>query len=234
MSGRRSQSRMSASARAIFQVLKSDIALGRLNPRERLIEAELVDRFQSNRPAVREALGELTKMHLVEHIPNKGVRVTEVSLPELKQIYQMRIELEELAAKWLPLPLPDDQLSKLEEVQVQHSQAVADLDYREIFRLDELFHDTLNANCGNPYLDEMIDIMSARGVLARYSAFMDQSFLEEVRDEHLAIIDAIRSEERPRLISVMRAHNQRGLTWFSAHIARKNGLQPHPPSEKAG
>ena len=233
MISKRTNSRMSSSARFVFDTLKSDIALGRLNPRERLVEAELVQRFQSNRPAVREALSELTGLGLVEHVPNKGARVTEITLPQLEQIYQMRVELENLAMQWLPLPVSPQWLDELRQIQNHHSQAVADLKYREIFRLDMLFHSTLNAQCGNPHLEEMIDTMSNRGLLARYSAFMDRPFLEEVRDEHLAIIDAIAAEDRQKLMAVMRAHNERGLTWFTSHLARQTGELNPTTSEAA-
>jgi len=210
--------RISPSAKFIFESLKTDIALGRIHPRERLIEKELVDRFQSHRPAVREALTLLTQIGLIVHVPNKGVSVRELNLEELTKIYEMRIELEDLAAKWIPLPIAEDAIRQLENIQAEHSEAVANRGYREIFRLDMLFHSTLNSHCGNPHLEEMIDLMSTRGLLARYSVLMDAQFLSEVRDEHLAIIAAIKTSNRDRLVAIMHAHNVRGIDWFSSAI----------------
>ena len=213
--------RISASAKFIFESLKSDIALGRLHPRERLIEAELVERFQSHRPAVREALSLLTQLGLIVHIPNKGVSVAEMDLEELNKVFEMRIELEAMAAAWMPLPLSDADVAKLEDIQMDHSEAVANHRYREIFRLDELFHSTLYSHSGNHHLEEMIDLMSTRGLLVRYSVLMDDQFLAEVRDEHLAIIAAIKAANRDQLIAILRAHNIRGVDWFTDHIRKR-------------
>lgn len=218
----KNSARMSASARMMFESLRADIALGRLHPRERLVESDLVARFNSNRPAVREALNELAKIGLVQYVPNKGVSVAELTIDELKQIYDMRIELENLAAARIPLPLDATTVARLDEIQSRHSAAVADMKYRDIFLLDELFHDAINAHCGNRYLEEMINVMSSRGLPVRYSALMDKPFLEAVRDEHLAIIDAIRASDRDKLVKTMDAHNRRGLSWFLENMLRQS------------
>ncbi len=234
MASRQNKQRISSSAKFIFESLKTDIALGRFHPRERLIEKELVERFKSHRPAVREALSLLTQIGLIVHVPNKGVSVAELSLEELTKIYEMRIELEDLAARWIPLPLSQDAIGKLEDIQKDHGEAVANRRFREIFRLDMLFHSTLNSHCGNHHLEEMIDLMSTRGLLARYSAMMDAQFLAEVRDEHVAIIDAIKAADRDRLVAVMHAHNVRGIDWFSARIREQSEHQKAPNTGNAG
>ena len=212
---------ISDSAEFIFRSLKIDISLGRLHPRERLVEAELVERFQSHRPAVREALGMLAQLGLVVHIPNKGASVAELNLEELTKIYEMRIELECLAASWIPLPLPQAVYDELAQILRDHSEAIDNRRYREIFRLDELFHCRLNAHCGNPHLEEMIDLMSDRGLLARWSAEMTPEFLDEVRKEHMEILDAIQNCDRERLVNTMRSHNLRGIDWFSKSIRQR-------------
>ena len=208
----------STSAEFIFRSLKADISLGRLHPRERLVEAELVERFNSHRPAVREALGMLAQLGLVVHVPNKGASVAELNLNELTKIFEMRIELESLAASWVPLPLPQDAIDELAQILAEHSTAIDNKRYREIFRLDELFHSRLNSHCGNPHLEEMIDLMSDRGMTARFSAEMTPEFLSEVREDHEDILDAIRASDRERLVSTMRSHNVRGIDWFAKNI----------------
>jgi len=228
---KKNQRPLSASAELVFRNLKADISLGRLHPRERLVEAELVERFQSHRPAVREALGMLAQLGLVVHTPNKGASVAELTLDELTKIYEMRIELEDLAAKWIPLPLPQEAIDELAEILREHSEAIDNTRYREIFRLDELFHQRLNAHCGNPHLEEMIDLMSDRGLLARWSADMTPEFLAEVREEHNEILDAIKACDRPRLVATMHAHNVRGIDWFSKSIRQREARAGEPPRD---
>lgn len=211
----------SSSAEFIYKSLKADISLGRLHPRERLVESELVERFNSHRPAVREALGMLSQLGLISHVPNKGASVAELNLNELTMIFEMRIELECLAASWIPLPLPQAAIDELTQILEDHSVAIDNTRYREIFRLDILFHNQLNKHCGNPHLEEMIDLMSDRGLLARFSAEITSEFLNEVRDEHEEILDAIRACDQERLVSTMRTHNVRGIDWFSKSIRER-------------
>jgi DNA-binding GntR family transcriptional regulator len=136
------------SAENIFMNLKADISLGLLHPRERLIEAELVERFNSHRPAVREVLAMLSKLGLVVHIPNKGSSVAELNVDELTKNFEMRIELESLAASWITLPLPNAAIDELVQILKEHSFAIDNNEYRKIFRLDVQFHSRINAHCG--------------------------------------------------------------------------------------
>ncbi len=65
-----------AGGRAIIaKRIEEDIVLGRRQPRERLIEQDLCDLFQTHRGDVRLALFELEKKGLVERIPNRGAMV---------------------------------------------------------------------------------------------------------------------------------------------------------------
>ena len=49
--------------------------LGRLHPRERLIEDELMRRFGVKRHVVRRGLADLERMGVVERVPNRGAMV---------------------------------------------------------------------------------------------------------------------------------------------------------------
>ncbi|MFM1604794.1 MAG: GntR family transcriptional regulator [Porticoccaceae bacterium] len=213
------------SAENIFMNLKADISLGLLHPRERLIEAELVERFNSHRPAVREALAMLTKLGLVVHVPNKGASVAELNVNEVTKIFEIRIELESLAASWITLPLSKAAIDELEQILKKHSSAIDNNDYREIFRLDVLFHSQINVHCGNNHLEEMIDLMSDRGLLARWSVQMTPKFLKERLKEHEDILNAIRTCDQERLITIMRAHNTIGLDWFIKSIRESRTVE---------
>lgn len=203
----------------MFDVLKEDIVFGRLHPRERLVEADLVRRFGTNRAAVREVLGLLTDLGLVEHVPNKGASVIDPSLDDVTQIYRMRIELEGLAATWIPLPLPDADVNELITIQEVHSKAVEDRDLPLIFSQNALFHKTLNRHCGNRHLERLIHQMAQRALPIRFSTHMEQRYLDDARDDHLVIIDALRDGDRDTLVKRIRLHNQRGMDWYKAHLS---------------
>lgn len=204
----------SPSSEAVFNALKEDIIFGRLHPRERLVERDLSERFDVKRGVVRSALAQLTDIGLVEHAPNRGASVIDLSLDEIEEIYRIRIELETLVAEWMPLPLGDDACAELEAIQNVHEQAIAKKDLQEIFDLNARFHHALNSHCGNRYLEMLIKDMMHRALSVRLSAYMEDEHLSEVVSDHWAIISHLRNGDRDALVKIMREHHQRGLIWY--------------------
>jgi DNA-binding GntR family transcriptional regulator len=83
---------------ALVESLRRDLASGQYHPRERLVEADLVERYSTTRATVREALLVLAAEGLVERLPNRGARVTEMTPAEAIEIAEIRRLLETLCA----------------------------------------------------------------------------------------------------------------------------------------
>ena len=83
----------------LLEQLEVDILSGFFRPRERLIESELIQKYNVSRGAIRNALKELNFNHLVELYPNRGAIVAEHSAKEMEDIYNARILLEGFAIK---------------------------------------------------------------------------------------------------------------------------------------
>ena len=108
----------------IAKSIEEDIVLGRRQPRERLVEQDLCDLFQTHRGDVRLALFELEKKGLVERIPNRGALVRGLTPLEVKEIYAVREELEVMAVRIIPFPVGSGDIERLEVLQREHSAAV--------------------------------------------------------------------------------------------------------------
>jgi DNA-binding GntR family transcriptional regulator len=83
---------------AAVEAMRNAIVQGEYAPRQRLIEAELCERFSTSRFIVRSALQELAAQGLVEFQRNRGARVREISLGEAIEITEVRQLLEGLQA----------------------------------------------------------------------------------------------------------------------------------------
>jgi DNA-binding GntR family transcriptional regulator len=83
---------------AAAEAIRTAIMLGELAPRQRLIEADLCERFGISRFIARSALQELAGLGLVEVQRNRGARVREISLAEAIEITEVRKLLEGLDA----------------------------------------------------------------------------------------------------------------------------------------
>ncbi len=216
-----STSRISAAAQAVLLALRDEIVFGQLHPRQRLVEVDLAERLKCNRANIREALNELAKLGLVEYAPNKGASVVRLTIDDIRKIYAVRIELEALAAQWIALPVTKPDIAALTRIQDGHSEAVARKNFPAIFERNAEFHELLNSFCGNEHLTRLVREMAARALPIRYSAYMSQEHLNDVRDDHIRIIEALRDADRDALLAVARLHNQRGLDWYQ-HQAETN------------
>src|ERR1700722_7347684 len=79
---------------AVTQALRAAILKGEYAPKQRLVEIDLCERFETSRFILRSALQELSAQGLVEFQRNRGARVREVALAGGIQITQVRILLE--------------------------------------------------------------------------------------------------------------------------------------------
>jgi DNA-binding GntR family transcriptional regulator len=83
---------------AIVEAVRTAIVQGEFSPKQRLVEADLCERFGTSRFIARSALLELSAQGLVEFQRNRGARVREISISEAIEITEVRKLLEGLGA----------------------------------------------------------------------------------------------------------------------------------------
>ena len=83
--------------------IKLDMIFGRLRPRERLVEDDLVARF-TRRVILRAAFVELEQLGIVVRRPNRGAMVRDYTAREIDEVYEMRAHLQAEAARRMPMP----------------------------------------------------------------------------------------------------------------------------------
>lgn len=193
-------------ADVIVRKLQEDIVLGRRHPRERLVEQDLCVAFDTHRGDVRLALFELEKMGIVERIPNRGAIVRDLKPREVREIYDVREELEVMAVSILQFPVPDADIARLDEIQQEHSKAVDAGNLLAVFHNNVQFHRALFGLCGNICLIETIEYLAQKVSGIRSYAHAKPESLNEARRDHVAMIKALRASRRDHLIDLTRRH----------------------------
>jgi len=198
--------RQPAIADVIATSLEADIVLGRRHPRERLIEQDLCEQFNTHRADVRLAFFELEKKGIIQRIPNRGAIVRDLSPKEVTEIYAVREELEIMAVRILPFPVARSDIDKLDEIQRKHSSAIDSGDLLNVFYSNLYFHRTLFELCGNTCLIETIEQLAQKvyGIRSYANAFPDA--LDRARRDHVGMIAALRKSNRDELIALTRRH----------------------------
>jgi DNA-binding GntR family transcriptional regulator len=145
----------------IAERIFSAIASGEYAPGDRIREETLAEQFEVSRGPVREALRILEKDSVVRILPNRGAHVTQLSIKEVEDIFQIRRDL--VSALVRRLDSHDEALIARIDAHVRELEALAkDLDtgnaYLEVsYRLGQLLADA----SGNQHLAEVL------GTLAR-------------------------------------------------------------------
>jgi DNA-binding GntR family transcriptional regulator len=190
----------------IAKRIEEDIVLGRRQPKERLVEQDLCDLFQTHRGDVRLALFELEKKGVVERIPNRGALVRGLTPLEVREIYAVREELEVMAVRIIPFPVAPEDVERLEELQRKHAAAIAAGELLTVFYSNLSFHRALYGLCGNACLIETIDLLAQKvyGIRSYANAFPES--LDRARRDHLDMIKALRASRRDDLVALTRRH----------------------------
>jgi DNA-binding GntR family transcriptional regulator len=100
----------------IFDHLKKEILDGRIKPDDRLIERDLAQQLNVSRTPIREALRKLESEGLLSYLPRKGVVVQGFDISEIKEIYDIRKELECLAVRNAILNITDADIEKMQAI----------------------------------------------------------------------------------------------------------------------
>lgn len=206
---------------SITRKLEEDIVLGRRHPRERLVEQDLCTDFNTHRGDVRLALFDLEKKGIVQRIPNRGAIVRDLTPREVRDIYDVREELEMMAVRILPFPVPKADIGRLEMLQREHSKAVDAGDLLAVFYSNVHFHRALFGLCGNACLIETIESLSQKVSGIRSYAHADPGALHAARRDHIEMIELLRNSRRDDLIQLTRRHLQpAALAYIRAYRQR--------------
>lgn len=190
----------------VYETVQVDILFGRLLPRERLVEDDLIARFNATRHAVRRALDELEREGLVQRQPNRGARVRDYTRKEIEDLYQIRIALEELAASLIPLPGEPAYVEQLKTLAARHERASREQRYLDLSHLNNEFHETLYAGSGNPELAAAIRHYSLMTQPIRSRGFSNSQLRETAIREHWQMVTAIETADRAELLRLCRIH----------------------------
>lgn len=190
----------------ISRRLEEDIALGRILPRERLIEEELADRFKVNRHVIRQVLSDLEGIGIVVRQRNKGATVRDLTPADVENIYAVRELLEGKAAEMIKLPPDAAVLTELKDIHRRHTAAAASGNFTDVFRLNLLFHKTFFAACGNPQLAEAIQNFALKAHIARSLTISDPALLRRAVSEHGQLIELMEAGDRRRFVRMVVEH----------------------------
>ncbi len=188
----------------IAEILANEIIQGRLPGGARLREEALAARFQISRTPVREALRQLEREHLVEHIPRRGFVVTTIHARAVAGIYLCRAWLHGLAARQAALTASEAEVEELAHLVDRMRQSLSPPDIPELFRLNVVFHQRTAEIAGNRKLEEILRGLGRPILRLRYMSISVPGRAEASVRAHEEIIAAFRARDALRAERLVR------------------------------
>ncbi len=192
----------------IVERLREAILAGRLAPGSRLVESELTTRFSVSRGPVREALRRLAAEGLIEHWPHRGALVRRLSARAIRELFQIRVEMEQLAAR---LAAGSDD----PEARARFAEAIRPIygdrqrQAPDYLAENAAFHDAMMALAGNLQLRDLAMRLHLPLIMAQVGDILTTDVLEASVREHRAIAAAILERDPEAAASLMRVHLER-------------------------
>lgn len=185
-----------------------------------LRQAALAEEYGVSRTPIREALRTLQASGLVELHPHRGALVRAPSAREIRDAYEVRAELEGLAAELAALRIMQPQLEELRTAQAQFREALDRLADRrpaddgsptEIDRwrkANDGFHRAIQAAAANDVLESMLAHLHRNFPrdLTRTVLRESVTLLAENVQEHEDILGAIERRDAAQARTLMHEH----------------------------
>jgi len=216
---------MSGSAtQTVYEQLRAGLLSGLYGPEEKLKISELGSAFSVSTGAIREALARLTAEGLVTAMPQRGFRVAPMSVADLNDLTDMRIEIE---TKCLRRAIAHGDLAWETAVVAAHHRLAA----TPIAADDGSFspgwiaahgdfHIALAQACGSAWMLRVRDLLFAHNERYLDLARKTDRGNRDAAREHRELMEAALARDPERAVRAMTAHIGKTRDTIEAVLAR--------------
>lgn len=178
---------------SIYRTLRQWVTVGRFLPGERLKIRNVAAAMGVGQMPVRAALQRLAAEGALVNVPNAGVAVPRLSVPEFDDLLQMRMLLEGEAAERGSLRLSAAQRAELQTLCERMDQALARQDADDYLAANEDFHVILYRAAGSPLLFGLIDTLWLKAGPVSNRLFDTPAAAGVLNDAHEALMKALQA-----------------------------------------
>ncbi len=203
-----------------YQRIRDRIIALDLPPAAVIDERQLAEEMELGLTPVRTALRRLALEKLVVVLPRRGTLVADLNLADIHKIFEMRIELEALAARLAAGRATPAQKALLADLAAETRRVQAEgraggaPDNRRLIDLDRRLHRLLAEAAHNEFLLETLDWLYGH-VLRLWNLSLHRvRGLDDSMEEHCQVADAVLRGDAAEAGARMRAHVQHFQSQF--------------------
>ena len=207
----------------VCEHIREAIFNGVFAPGERLMEIQMADEMGVSRTPVREAIRKLEMEGFVVMIPRRGTYVSNMSIKDINDVYEIRISLDTLAAGLAAERISDEELEELQRLLVKVGHAIEENDMAKVVEADIEFHDVLYRASRNERLRNIINnlreqITVIRGVSMRYPGR-----LKDTQEEHRRLVESIAARNVEKSQEAARIHLENAERTLMIAMSERKG-----------
>jgi DNA-binding GntR family transcriptional regulator len=206
----------SATTTTLADRIRGAILDGSFAPRQRLIEADLCERFGASRFQVRSALQDLAAQGLVEFQRNRGARVRDVSLDEAIEITEVRMLLEGHEAARAAERVTRAQAAALRQIAKDMRTAVQSGELMRYSELNVQLHATLREISGHPIAAQLLEQLRSLTVRHQFTLSLVPGRSAVSLPQHEAIVEAVVAHDPVAAEQAMHEHLRSVIEAFRA------------------
>ncbi len=189
-------------ARRIREMIRKGI----LKEGDRIVEKPLCEAMGVSRTPLREGLRLLSSEGLIQLIPNKGARVAQPSMQDIREMFQVMSILEGTCARQCVEKLNEKGLKRLEDLHNRLELHARDRNHEKYMAVNHRYHTLVQELAGSRVLSEVINGLRQKILLYRYRQIYMPNRLEASMQEHRDLEDAFRSRDPEAAERLMKDH----------------------------
>ncbi len=181
---------------AVYEYLEESLRLRKLKAGDEISLEKTSRELGVSRTPLRDALLQLAAEGFVEIVPRKGIFVRQLSLQEIRDIYQIIGALEASVIRFEFERLNAEIITKMQRLNSEMEQALANNQFAEFYHKNLEFHNSFLQLSQNRELIKIVNNYKKRLYdFPPQSNWLKEWELSSVK-EHQAIVDSLQQKER--------------------------------------
>ena len=195
--------RMISLKRKAYGIIKENIVTCRYAPGEFLNESQLMEEIGTSRTPIREALSKLEQEKFVRIVSKKGVMVSELTLKEIGDVYQVRLMLEPQMVRQWGGNIPVDALEACRFKLLSYSP---EMDVTQRNEIDDCLHRLIFDSCPNAYFQQWMTHIYCQNQRIRVVTGQLGQLMQENNEGHLRITEKLLMSDYEAAADLLTSH----------------------------
>lgn len=196
-----------------YQKIKELIVTLKLKPRDQLDENGLAEELSVGRTPIREAFFRLVAENLVSVVHGRGFFVRDISLSDLRDMFETMLILERSAVSLAAKRIQKDQIENLRQINADLRRAWLKRDFLLVTVLNSRFHRCIYKATDNAFLFSYLDNLQNQTQRLAYICFSKEPAAYDIKShaelsikDHQALIKLFKRRSDLEAVKVITEH----------------------------